>query len=162
MMRANRNPVGRPPKFRESSRPVTVTLPQRTLEGLLSIDSDRAKAIVKAVDSLIGDDGAALRQVNVVEMAPGVGLLIISPNKSLSHLPWLSMIEISPVRFLLVIKPGTAIEKVELGLIDLIEEARASAPQDLPMLKILKEEFSRRRRENKVSKAEVLLFDLER
>src|SRR5690606_34115626 len=44
-----RAPVGRPPKFREPSGPVTVTLPNRTLAQLRRIDADRAKAIVKAV-----------------------------------------------------------------------------------------------------------------
>ena len=41
---------GRPAKFDEPSRPVTITLPDRILDRLKEIDADRALAIVKAVE----------------------------------------------------------------------------------------------------------------
>jgi len=43
---------GRPRKFQEASRPVTVTLPQRTLELLSTFDEDRGRAIVKVTDAV--------------------------------------------------------------------------------------------------------------
>ena len=42
-----KNGGGRPPKFDEPSRPITLTLPESTLEGLRQIDADRGQAVVK-------------------------------------------------------------------------------------------------------------------
>ena len=50
MKRTNPNPGGRPAKFDEPSRPVTMTLPDRILDRLAEIGDDRAKAVVKAVE----------------------------------------------------------------------------------------------------------------
>ena len=44
--------TGRPAKFAEPSRPVTVTLPERILDLLAAVDSDRAQAIVKTVEAI--------------------------------------------------------------------------------------------------------------
>ena len=61
MKRTNPNPGGRPAKFDEPSRPVTMTLPDRILDRLAEIGDDRAKAVVKAVEVLgDGADAAAL------------------------------------------------------------------------------------------------------
>jgi hypothetical protein len=43
--------IGRRPKFRGPRRPVTVTLPERTLATLAAIDADRARAIVKVTET---------------------------------------------------------------------------------------------------------------
>ena len=43
--RVEKHPGGRPAKFAEPSRPVTVTLPERVLQLLAAVDADRAKAI---------------------------------------------------------------------------------------------------------------------
>ena len=49
---AKKNRTGRPAKFAEPSRPVTVTLPERILDLLAAVDSDRAQAIVKTVEAI--------------------------------------------------------------------------------------------------------------
>lgn len=151
-----RHPGGRPPKFREPSAPVTITLPNRTIEQLRSIDEDRAKAIVKAVDAVVGTgyDGSLLTEV--IEMAPGTALVIVPPSRSLSTIPWLKMIEVAPARYLLAIVPGTPIERVEVGLLDLIEDAKSSAPYEVPILETLFEKIRDLRRGKKLSVAEVL------
>lgn len=159
MSEAIKSPGGRPRKFQEPSHPTTITLPQRTLDQLRMIDADRAKAIVKAVDRAVEAAGEAPRRVDVVEMAPGAGLLVVSPNRSLRNIPWLKMIEITPQHCLLSIESGTSIEKVELALLDLIEDATTSAPLDVPMLEELREQFGRLRRGDKFTKAEILLVD---
>jgi hypothetical protein len=154
-----RHPGGRPPKFTEPSGPVTVTLPIRTLEQLRSIDADRAKAIVKAVNSAVSNETASLG-ADVIEMAPGTGVVVVRPNRSLRSLPWLKMIEVAPMRHLLAITPGTPIEKVEVGLIDLIENAKDSAPEDLPMLETLVKKVRHLRRQQQISVAEILFVAL--
>ncbi|MGH6635657.1 MAG: hypothetical protein ACRED0_05815, partial [Gammaproteobacteria bacterium] len=70
---------GRPPKFRGPRRPITVTLPENTLARLASIDPDRARAIVKATDTIMPFDAESHKQVELVEVAPGLGIIIVGP-----------------------------------------------------------------------------------
>jgi hypothetical protein len=133
-------------------------LPDRTVELLRSIDRDRATAIVKAVDALAGRAAAA--DVEIVEMAPGTGLVIVPPNRSLRSIPWIKTIEVAPTRHLLAIVPGVPIEKIEIALLDLIEEARDAAPEDVPMLKVLTQRIRQLRRKNKISIAEILFVSI--
>lgn len=146
---------GRPPKFNEPSRPVTVTLPDRTLEHLHEIDHDRAKAIVKAVD-VLKQEIAAHDRIETVQMADGAHLLLVPPNRSLKAIPWLRMLEVAPGRNLLLIDQGTPVERFEVALIDLIQDARKTAPEEVPMLEILREKLGSLRRGGRLSKAEVL------
>lgn len=156
MGRTSTHAGGRPPKFREPSGPVTVTLPTRTLAKLKRIDDDRAKAIVKAVDTVVGSDTGSLIEAELIEMAPGTALVIVPPNQSLRSIPWLKMIEVAPMRYLLAITPGTPIEKLEISLVDLIEDAKKSAAEDLPLLESLTEKIRRLRRGKNFSVAEIL------
>lgn len=155
--RKSKHPGGRPRKFSEPSQPVTVTLPDRTLNQLRSIDEDRARAIVKTVDRAMGGSRQS-RRVEAVEMAPGMGLLLVPSNRSLRTIPWLRMIEVAPMRHLLAIVPGTPIEKVELALLDLIDNARTSAPDEVELLKMLRETIGDMRRGERISKAEILVI----
>jgi hypothetical protein len=147
---------GRPPKFKEPSRPVTITLPNRTLDQLRDIDEDRAKAIVKAVETMAGRQATRLPHAEVVETAPGTGLMVIPPNRSLRTIPWLKLIELAPARYLLTVVPGTSIEKLEIALMDVIQDAEGSAPDEVPMLKMLRDKIGLLRRGERISMAEIL------
>jgi hypothetical protein len=100
-------------------------------------------------------------QVDVLEMAPNTGLFVVPAHASLNNVAWLKMIQIAPARYLLAIDPGTPIEKVEVSLMDLIDEAGRSTPHDVPVLELLRATLGQLRRDGKVSKAEVLLIDIE-
>ena len=159
--RAPRKPAGgRPPKFAEPSHPVTITLPDRILDQLHRIDGDRAKAIVKAVDRVLGAGGrgGALRRVELVKISPTASILMVPSNRSLRRIPWLQMIEVAPNRHLLAIDSGTPIEKVELGLLDLIENARSSGSDEVELLEALRETIGTIRRGQRISKAEILVI----
>ena len=149
--------VGRPPKFKEPSGPVTVTLPDRTLAQLKRIDEDRAKAIVRAVDSLGAQEAGG---TDVMETGPGTGVLVIPRLFSLRAIPWLEMVEIAPGRYLLAALPGTPVEKIELGILDALEQARHAFPGEVAMLETLRERFTRLRRGDRLARAEILLVDL--
>lgn len=139
---------------------MTVTLPQRTLNSLRWIDADRAKAIVKAVDDAVSHWKEAGPQISVLEVAPGTGLVVVPAHQALNTVAWIKMIQIAPARYLLAVEPGTPIEKVEVSLMDLIDEASRSAPHEVPVLETLRATLGRLRREDRVSKAEVLLIDI--
>ena len=152
----NSRPGGRPRKFDEPSGPVTVTVPKRTLDQLRRVDEDRAKAIVKVVDAFVENGARAAADVEIIEVAPGTGVVVVPPTASLRKLPWLRMIEVAPMRYLLAIVPDASIEKTEVALLDLIDDARTTAPDDLPVLELLVDKLRDLRRRERISTAQIL------
>jgi len=144
---------GRPPKFDEPCRPVTVTLPERTLEGLAAVDRDRARAIVTLVDSVLRQDGSA---VEVVEVAPGAAIILVPPSRSLLQIPWLKLAEVKPGRYLLTIAPGTAIATLEVAILDLLEGLEPGEDYERRTLEELRQLIGTSRRQEKISKFEML------
>lgn len=151
------HPGGRPHKFSEPSTRITITLPDSTLEGLSSIHPDRARAIVKATGVTLGMTPDRLKSVDIVEMIPGYGLIIVGPSAALRRIPWLTMIEITPSRYLLSIPSGTAIEVLEVAITDTLEHLKKTEQHEAEMLEALRTLLVRVRRASSVSKAELLI-----
>jgi hypothetical protein len=157
--KAARNPGGRPPKFEEKRRPVTMTLPVRILDDLEKIDPDRAKAVVKATEAVVGGKTGRPKPVELVEMAPGKSLIVIGLCRALKEIPWLRLIEIVPTRFLLTIPPGTPIEALEVALRDLSSDPGVmTEPFEVAVLGELIDLIGHHRRSLRLSKAEVLII----
>jgi hypothetical protein len=156
------NPGGRPRKFSESSRPVTLTLPERTLSQLESLDSDRARAIVKATDAALrsGPGKESDAKVEVVKVDGQKGIILVGPSRYLKKIPFLNLIEIAPTRFLLVIPTGTSIESLEVAVMELVQEIPEQDQYELSLLKELSRCLAHQRRNKNVSKAELLLVDV--
>ena len=151
---------GRPPKFSEPRRPVTVTLPDRTLAQLAAIDEDRARAIVKITDTVAGGGRRRFRPVELVEMAPGKSLIVVGLSQSLKRIPWLKLIEIAPARYLLTIPSGTAVESLEVVLNDMLNDPNIQRDKrEHAILLELMSLIGHQRRANCVSKAEVLIIN---
>jgi hypothetical protein len=150
---------GRPPKFNEESGPITVTLPRRTLHNLEAIDMDRAKAIVKCVDHMIQQSCCSEKKVEVIEIEKGTGLIVVGPSQKLRDIPWLRLIEIAPCRFLLAIPSGTAIETLEIAIMDQIENLPDEMTAEKTLLTDLRQKISHHRRKDGVSKGEILYVD---
>lgn len=153
-----RHPGGRPPKFGEPSRPVTVTLPERTLSQLARIHNDRARAIVKATDALTSA-GSRGNPVEVVEVAEGIGLIVVGPSRALRAIPWLKMFEIAPARYILSIPAGTPVDSLEVALHDIVETRGILDEEDRLMVEQLLKRIRGLRRRQEVSRSEILLVD---
>ncbi len=151
---------GRPRKFKESSRPITVTLPERTLELLASVDQDRARAVVKATDWMIQGAQQNGPLVDLVEVESGSAVILVSPSRYLKSIPFLKLVEISPIRFLLVIPSGTSVEELEIAVLDLIREVPAEDSYETKLLSELSDCLGKQRRSKKISKAELLLINV--
>lgn len=148
---------GRPPKFDEPRRPVTMTLPERTLGQLAAIDDDRASAIVKLVDSALpSTERRRAKPVEVVEVAPGVAIIVVTASRFLRRIPWLRLAEVAKGRYLLTVVPGTAIESLEVALLDLVEGLPASEAYERGLLSELREVIAASRRERNIIKFEML------
>jgi hypothetical protein len=152
---------GRPPKFSEPSRPITVTLPERILEKLQKVDSDRAAAITKVTDHFIPD---AENRANLLEIVPindNNGLIVICYSQILAQLPHVQLIEVSPQRYIISMQPGTSVDSFELTLKDIIENKPAKATAELPLLQKLCNILTKIRREQGMQKAEILLVSVQ-
>jgi hypothetical protein len=159
-MQQEKGPGGRPPKFNEARRPITVTLPERALRLLEAVDPDRAKAIVKLAEMATGVGGNPTEPVDVVEIAPGKALIFVRPSRTLKRIPGLRLVEVSPGRILLTIPSGTPVESLEVAILDLLENLPEADAGERPLLDTLRRLLSKQRRGTGVSKAELLFVDV--
>ena len=157
-MTEKRKLSGRPPKFEEARRPITVTLPERILQQLAALHGDRARAIVKATTLAIGFTPEERPLVDVVEVRPGEAIIIVGPSRRLLEIPWLRLVEVAPARHLLVIPSGTAIEQLEVAVSDILDRLPAEEKYERELLDELHRLLRQRRRQQDVSKAEILLI----
>jgi hypothetical protein len=150
---------GRPPKFQEPRRPITVTLPENTLAQLAAIDPDRAKAIVKATKVAMPLDKKRHKPVELVEVFPGQSIIVIGPSRYLKKIKWLRLVELAPLRFLLTIPSGTAVDSLELAVIDLLQNLKRHEDWERSVLEALRDLMRNLRVENKLFKAELLFVE---
>ncbi len=151
---------GRPPKFREPRRPVTMILPERILDQLAGIDPDRTRAVVKATEAVAGTGRGKFKPVELVEMAPGKSLIVVGPSKTLRKVPWAKLIEIAPARYLLTIPSGTSIEALEVALRDLSHDPDLqNNERENAVLNELLHLIGHHRRSQRLSKEEILVID---
>jgi hypothetical protein len=137
-----------------------MTLPQRILKQLALIDPDRALAVAKAVEAVIGSRGAKFKPVDLVEMVPGKSLIVVGPSRMLKKIPWLKLIEITPTRYLLAIPPGTAIEVLEVALRDLIHRQDViNDKHEMAIINELVNFLGSKRRARHLSKAEIVIVE---
>lgn len=154
------NSGGRPPKFQEPRRPVTMTLPQRILDQLAEIDPDRTWAVVKVTEAVAGAGAGRFKPVDLVEMAPGKALIVVGPSEALRRIPWLNLIEINRARYLLTVPTGTPVEALEVALRDLSQDPELQKNErESAVLQELLNLIGRQRRTRRLSKAEILIID---
>jgi hypothetical protein len=154
-----KHPGGRPKKFDEVCRPVTVTLPERILLRLSSVSSDRAKAIAKVTDGALGGTGSPPQPVEMVEVAPGKAVIIVAHSKYLGSIPWLRLVEIAPARHLISLVTGTSVEKLEIALGDLLENIPDTEKSERELLETLRQSIRAPRRSQKIVKEEILFVE---
>ena len=148
---------GRPAKFAEPSRPVTMTLPERILDRLREIDDDRARAVVKAVESALGGPGPAPGPVSELPVAPDESLLTVARSRRLAAIPWLTLVEIAPGRHLVALREGIPVEKLEVALQDLLDADDPPAGVERALLRTLLERIRTPRRNQAVRAEQILV-----
>lgn len=131
-------------------------MPTATLDALRALDADRAKAIVKAVDSVVGKRDEETQGVEVVEIEKGVGYVLVHAAESLRRIPGLRLIEVAPCRYLLSIPTGTPPESVEVAILDQLDHLPENEIHERALLTKLRELLKDHRLRSSVSKAEIL------
>lgn len=156
-----KSPAGRPPKFSEPSRPITVTLPERILGKLQQIDKDRGLAITKTVDALVPDGNPQPPPLEIIKVGDGQGLIVVGHSKALSRIPGIQLVEISPVRYIISMQSGVSVDSLELAVLDLIDHLPASEVSESALLLKLRETLKAIRRKHGVIKAEILFVPID-
>lgn len=156
----HRNPGGRPPKYNEPSRPVTVTLPESTLRHLEQISPDRGLAIVKLTNHLKADKVSSSR-VEILDVGRKSGLIIVGPCPVLSKIPFLHLVEVAPARFLLAVDSEQDFAALELAIQDLLDTHETLAQDEQAMIDELLSTIRHLRRSRQTSHAEILLVNLQ-
>lgn len=149
---------GRPRKFDEVSKVITLTLPLRTLQDLEKIDTDRARAIVKAVDLAAGVQKSHANRVEIAKVLPEKAVILIGHSQRLKTIPWLQLVPISATQYLLSVPTGTPLERLELAIGDIVADM-GEDNEERQMLVKLREELSRLRRERRMQKSEIILIE---
>jgi hypothetical protein len=126
---------------------------------LAAIDVDRARAIVKATDHALTIQGKSDNEVELVEVTPGLAVIVVGPCNTLKKVSGLQLVEVAPMRFLLAIPSGTPIDSLELALTDLLEDDKKHGGWEHSTLSKLKDMIRSLRRRGLFSKAEMLFID---
>ena len=159
LQKAKKHAGGRPPKYSEARRPITVTLPERILHDLQSINHDRSRAIVKCIETAMAKDDRFFKLVELIEVSSGKALILVGPSSSLKQIEWLRLVEIAPLRYLLVLPSGTPIEVLEVTIQDMLANLEPDNSESILLTELLN--VIRHQRKNKsISKAELLFVDI--
>ncbi len=151
---------GRPRKFKEASRPVTVTLSESALKQLEIINPDRALAIAKAAAMATRAHADSKHLVEIVEVLKGTGLIIIGPSRALRQIPFLHLVEVAPARYLLALTRGNDSAALEIALHDLLDDLPKDEHNERLLIEQLLAQIRRLRKSRRVSMAEILFVDL--
>ena len=138
-----------------------MTLPERVLRLLATVDPDRAKAIVKLVEMMLEASEKSRNLVEMVPVSPAKAFILVANSRLLRGIPWLRLVEVAPARYLLSLLPGTSIEKLEVTLSDLLDAVPASEPVERDLLESLRHCLRGPRRHQTVTKEEILFVAVE-
>ncbi len=152
-----RHPGGRPAKFNEPSRSVTMTLPVRVLDLLDTVSSDRARAVVKLAETFLAPADRHFPPIDVLRLPDGKRLLLVADSPALRALPWLDLIEISPGRNLICLHNNTRIEQLEIALVDLLDTLPPDN-RERPFVAELLDRLRRPRRAKSINKGELIII----
>lgn len=152
---------GRPPKFTEPSQVITLTLPESTLRELQYVDPDRGRAIVKLAKRAVRSNGATQPLVEIVEMTPNTGLIVIGSSHVLRQIPFLQLVEVAPARYLLAVERGYDFKSLEIAIRDVVDDVPEHEKQERDLIIQLLEHIKRLRKTERVRTAEILFVTLD-
>ena len=130
------------------------------MRDLDRIDSDRGHAIVKLAKQAMHKDGNKPAFVEIVEMVPQIGLVIVGPSAALRRISFLHFVEVAPGRYLLALDQGYDFRNLEIALNDALEEVRADDQRDRELIEQLLGHIKELRKTDSVRMAEILFVRL--
>jgi hypothetical protein len=110
---------GRPRKFAEPSRSVTLTLPEGVIEALSGIDRDLSRAVVRIAQPQLTKRPSAAAELAVFG---GRAVIVVNPCRALEERTGIVLVPLSDGRALISFDESTSVENLELQLRDALEE----------------------------------------
>jgi hypothetical protein len=101
------------------------------------------------------------RPVKLVEVMPGLGIIVVGPSRYLQKIKWVRLVEVAPTRFLMTIPSGTPVDSLEIAILDLLQSLDSNDKWEQAMLEQLRDLMRTLRVEGRLSKAELLLIDIQ-
>ena len=147
---------GRPRKFSEPSRPITLTLPERTLRELRHINPDPGHAIVKLASWALQNGGDEKPLVEIVKTSADMGIIVVGPSKALSHISFLHLVEVAPARYLLALDSGYDFNNLEIALTDVLDDVPLADRRERELMTQLLQHIKRLRKSETMSRAEII------
>ena len=105
-------------------------------------------------------DAKGRKPVELIEVMPGLGVIMVGPSRYLQTIKWIRLIELAPLRFLVTIPTGTAVDSLELELVDLLQNVKPDEKWEMSLLEDLRDLMRNLRLEGKLRKAELLFVDM--
>lgn len=151
--------LGRPPKFPGPSRVVTMTLPEATLAALEALDADRARAVVRATDIALAEfPPDTERKVEMLAVTKNMAVIVVPFSRPLSDVRGVSLIQIMPSRYLVILDPGLPLSQVEVSIMDMLDSLPAEEAQDRAILTQMLDQLRSLRRADRAKIGEVILI----
>jgi hypothetical protein len=155
------NPNDQMPKSDEMRRVVTLTLPEKTLQLLETLDQDLERAIVKLTDIAMQKAFPQGSAFEIVKVAPRKSVFIVGTDTMLARIPWLKLVEVAPGRNLITIPSGTSLESLEIAILELIENIPSESSMERKLLDEFCKYVGRLRRNKKISGVEIIIVNVD-
>ena len=110
---------GRPRKFSEPSRAVTLTLPDRIISALEGIDHDLSRAVVRLTQPEVA---SAPRPAAEVATFGRHGVILVSPTRTLERRTGVMLVPLTDGRALISFDESMTIARLELKIDDELED----------------------------------------
>jgi hypothetical protein len=114
---------GRPRKFAEPSRAVTLTLPENVIAALEAIDEDLSRAVVHVMQQEVAKRPRVPAQLSMFGRR---AVITINPSRALDELTGIVLVPLTDGRALISFDESMTVERLELRLRDAMEDDRLS------------------------------------
>ena len=120
---------GRPRKFAEPSRAVTLTLPEHIIDELAGVDADLSRAIVRITERTRRSRAASARGESPAVALTRFGrhaVIVVSPSPALAGVKGVELVPMPDGRALIALERARTIADLELTLEDALDGAGLS------------------------------------
>ena len=112
---------GRPRKFSEPSRPVTLTLPQRVIDALEAADHDLSRSIVRLAQPLMTGPPGPPAELSIFGRR---AVIVVNPSRALEERTGIVLVPLADGRALMSLDESTTIPEIELTLREALDDGQ--------------------------------------